>query len=582
MHQTFYVDIDEEVNSVISRLRKSTSQYNILVIAQQALILQSSVSLRLIKKEMDSLKKKVMIVTQDEHGLAVAKKAGFPVKKTMDEVKQIKEATVLQTADISQKNDAVDMEKESDKNELALNERNRLRNLGDNKYVVVDDVAIREPIQKKKKDGGYDKKRGLNMNKTEERELDNLFAEKIGESDVLKESNSVTKGAGKFLWMFALVSLVLLAGIFTYLFLPRAEINLIPKEIQKNINLTIKAQEDIQEGEALSDVIKLKSTLVEEDDLLNLTFDTTGQKASANKKARGTITIYNNFSEASQILVATTRFLSEDGKLFRLIKAVTVPGMKVADGENTAGEIKAEVIADQSGEEYNIDSTTFKIPGFEGGPKYEKFSAKSEDKMKGGGEGESELKTVSQTDIDNAKKETLEKIKSQLSQKIKEKAGNENVFLDDTVEYEILDFASFPEVGAIADDFEYQIKVKARYLTFSVIDLNEKINKYIRENLQQEFPMEVISVDKKYGKSKSDFSNNSVEMKLAANIRLEAKINSEDIKQELLGKNQGEVDGFMVEHPEIQKIDATILPNFLASRIPKYSSRVEINISNQQ
>ena len=44
------------------------------------------------------------------------------------------------------------------------------------------------------------------------------------------------------------------------------------------------------------------------------------------QKAQGTITIYNAYSAAPQDLVATTRFLTPDGKIFRITTNVTVPG----------------------------------------------------------------------------------------------------------------------------------------------------------------------------------------------------------------------------------------------------------------
>jgi hypothetical protein len=584
MHQTFYIDVDEEVNSIISRLRKSTSQYNILVIAQQALILQSSVSLRLIKKEMDMLKKKIMIVTQDERGLAMAKKVGFPVKKTIDEIKKPQETTVPEAATLSQENNEIEMSAENDDNKMSLNERNRLSNLGDSGYVAVDELTIEDPIKKEEVRKEKTKEAGLSLGATKESEFGDLFAEKISsEPEVTKKNKVVIGGAKKFLVAFSIISIALLIGVFAYLFFPKAEINIIPKKTQKNINLTIEAQEDPQRENNLSDVVSLKSILVEEENILSLDFQSTGQKASANKKARGVITIYNDFSEASQILVATTRFLTEDEKLFRLTRNITVPGMKIENGEKISGEINAEIIADQPGEEYNIDPAAFKIPGFKGGPKYDKFSAKSEEKLKGGGEGEFNLKTISQTDIDNAEEETLKKIKAQLAQKIKESSEGDGIFLEDSIEYEVLDSASFPEIGAVADSFEYQIKVRAKYLTFSAAELDEEINKYMsKEVLQQDVPMKIISANKKYGKSKNDFSDNSVEAKLVIEILLEAEVDIEKIKEGLLGKNQVEVDEFIKQHPEIKKIDASISPNFLASRIPKYSSRVKISISNQE
>lgn len=585
MHQTFYVDADEEVNSVIGRLRKSTSQYNILVVAQQALILQSSVSLRLIKREMDALKKRVMVVTQDEYGLAVAKKAGFAVKKTIDDIKKNQSSVNTSSSDDLKNDIVIDSKAENEKNEAAFSKHNRLKNLGDDSFRAMDEMALQKPIKENdKKEKDHKKKIGFEFNQKEKENFDNLFVEKSDDMDSERQSKNVAKNAGRFLWIFSAVSAVLLVGIFVYLFIPRADIKVIPQRVQKNINLTVYAGEKNQEGEFMSDMIKLGSTLVEEEDVFSLDFETTGQKNSANKKARGIITIYNDFSEASQILVATTRFLSEDGKVFRLIKNETVPGIKVENEGKAAGEVKVEVIADQPGEEYNIDPTSFKIPGFEGGPKYDKFSAKSEEKMKGGGEGESDLRAVSEADVENAKKEVLEKIKAQLAKKVEEKTKKENnVFSEEFIEYEIIDSASFPEIGSVANNFEYQIKVKARCLTFSEEKLNEKINEYVNNNIvsKQDFSAKIAKIDKKYGESSMDFSNDSIETKLSVDILLEADIDYDSVKKELIGKNQEEIDEIISSYPEIKKIDAAISPSFFASQIPRYQSRVDLEVGSE-
>ncbi len=84
------------------------------------------------------------------------------------------------------------------------------------------------------------------------------------------------------------------------------------------------------------------------------TFEPTGDSSKTVEDiARGTVTITNNLTFA-QSLVATTRFLSESGVLFRLESAVTVPA---------GGSVDAEVYADVAGESGNVPPTRFTIPG---------------------------------------------------------------------------------------------------------------------------------------------------------------------------------------------------------------------------
>ncbi|MEA4910603.1 hypothetical protein SDC9_07912 [bioreactor metagenome] len=127
-----------------------------------------------------------------------------------------------------------------------------------------------------------------------------------------------------------------------------------------------------------------------------------------NQKASGELTIYNNYSSSSQILITNTRFQTSDGKIFRIGESVTVPGKN----GNTPGTIKVKVSADTVGADYNISPTTFTIPGFKGTARYEGFYAKSTEPMSGGVSGIVQI--VSQDDIDNAKADLSSSIETNI------------------------------------------------------------------------------------------------------------------------------------------------------------------------
>ncbi len=102
------------------------------------------------------------------------------------------------------------------------------------------------------------------------------------------------------------------------------------------------------------------------------------------RRASGKIIIYNNYSKDSQKLLATTRFATSEGKIYRIQNEVTVPGTTLRDGATVPGSIEATVYADKAGSEYNIGLTDFTIPGFKGDPRFSKFYARSKTEMSGG------------------------------------------------------------------------------------------------------------------------------------------------------------------------------------------------------
>lgn len=95
--------------------------------------------------------------------------------------------------------------------------------------------------------------------------------------------------------------------------------------------------------------------------------------------AQGTITIYNQ-QPVVQKLIATTRFESANGLVYRIKSALSVPAAK----GTTPGQVPATVFADQAGDSYNIPASSFTLPGLAGSAQAGKVYAKSTGAMTGG------------------------------------------------------------------------------------------------------------------------------------------------------------------------------------------------------
>ncbi len=164
---------------------------------------------------------------------------------------------------------------------------------------------------------------------------------------------------------------------------------------------------------------KIPSLLIAVDRKATADYDATGT-AFVEERARGTIRIFNAFSSNPQSLVATTRFQDATGKVFRLTAPIVIPGAKVAEGEIAPTSITAEVRADAPGEAYNIGPTEFRIPGFRGTPKYQRFYAKSDEGFSGGFEGQAKIVTAD--DVKRASEELtrriFDEVKGELDAKI--------------------------------------------------------------------------------------------------------------------------------------------------------------------
>ena len=104
------------------------------------------------------------------------------------------------------------------------------------------------------------------------------------------------------------------------------------------------------------------------------------------RAASGQVTLYNAYGTAPQPLITNTRFEAQNGKIYRIHKAVTIPGgTKKPDGSLTPGSVVVTIYADAPGADYNqVQATQFNIPGFKDDPRYGKIVATATSAIGGG------------------------------------------------------------------------------------------------------------------------------------------------------------------------------------------------------
>jgi len=183
----------------------------------------------------------------------------------------------------------------------------------------------------------------------------------------------------------------------------------------------------------------------------------TGKKG----KASGMIKVYNNY-HLSQTLVATTRFVSADGKLFRSKEDIVIPAESTAD---------VYVEAAEPGPDYNIKPSTFSIPGLLGSPRYTAVYGKSFSDMKGGLVGN--LPQITKQDLENAEKELLEILTDLLKQELEKEAGESILLLDDAISKEVLESSCTRDELEEVEGFECTLYLKCKALGFLKADLED-------------------------------------------------------------------------------------------------------------
>ncbi len=640
MAKVFYIAGDEEITSVIDKFRSSSVKEIIFVVPPRALVLQSIVNLKLLKREADKLKRKIILVTKDENGRSLAQKVNILVVQSLDELSTLVKKNAIKAQIKKNKSLAKVVALQNNSQQS----KNRLEELGSDKFflqparkkinkiiknnsdvnnsVTKKNIVPRKTIEKERekivKKTNNQKKKIIDFwrittrkkdktlqpkekEKSKERneqklhskfssnhtkELEEIFSKRISQSNSQSQEKTssfnsqlkIKTGAKKYqknkvslkakLWLggLSLFLVALSVFLFVYLWLPKALVKIDLKSYEKEVELI--TQSSIK---PVNDEIPMR--IIEGEEEITKNYLASGKSKIADKKARGVVTIYNQSSK-KQPLIATTRIMTKDGKVFRLIKNVMVPSK---NKDNSPGEVIVGVVADKAGEDFNIGPSKFTIPGLEGSPIYKDIYAKSDSNMIGGG-GETEMKVVLASDIKEAQDKTLRQLIDKIVSKEKVKIKKNEDFTKDMLQYDIIENFAFPSEGMITKSFSYKIKVKYKLAVFDEEILKKEIIKkaqdFIKNKNNIEWTIKVKEIN--FGKNDCDYNKNVCLIKANGKISFDTVFDKDKFKKEILGKNESDLQGIIKKYPQIQKIKIEFSPKYLPIKIPLYSKKVEL------
>ena len=81
--ETIYVDVDDEITSIIDKIEGAKEQVVALVLPKRSTALQSIVNMRLLKRHADGASKNVVLITTETALMPLAGAAGIHVAKTL-------------------------------------------------------------------------------------------------------------------------------------------------------------------------------------------------------------------------------------------------------------------------------------------------------------------------------------------------------------------------------------------------------------------------------------------------------------------------------------------------------------------
>jgi len=582
-----YLKPDEEIISIIDKLVQSQEEKVNLIVPLGAQIWQSSINLKLLKREAENLGKDVTLVVADDLGAEMAQRIGFTVEKEKNLPVELVKDEETEPEEIEPK------EKQGDKDmieflveELKPEEREKKK-----KQTSLASFKPSSPkgkmadivnLESDKRKSGIKEKIASKLEDKKPEFLktpkEPVIRESYSES-VLKEKkpsfDSIVKKSFSLNWPKLLILFIILtfiiAGLVSFLVLPTTEIVITPKTEKVSFDLLVIGSKEISQVDESLNKIPLQE--IEITKRKSREFQSTGEK-EINEKAHGIITVYNEYSSDPQTLVATTRFQSPDGKIFRIFESVTIPGAKIEQGKIIPDSIEVEVIADQPGEDYNIEATDFTIPGFKGSPKYAGFYGKSKSSMKDGYTGK--VKVVTAKDIEKAEESLINELKEEINQAFQEQIPTELRVIDNSTKEDVTVISTVKEEDRM-DKFTVEIEGVISALLFK----EENLKKLVDLNV-----MSVISENKiplsetqqiKWIDPVIDSSKEEVSFSLYAEEKVAWQINEQSLKENLAGQSEAEVRSYLVSQPEIEKAKVSFWP-FWVKKIPTQVEKIEIII----
>lgn len=526
--KVIYIETDEEITGVISRVKKVKNPKVVLVIPKGSIILGSIVNLKMLKKHEKSLGKEIIIATTDRTGRHLASQVGFVAVHSLDDK-------------------ALETEPEPPK---------------DISGPKVEFAKDKEPQKEAEKDSGPE----ITFKEIKDEEKPLLKPKEEAAKEPPKKKKGLSKLAKKILLGFGILGFM--AGVLTVLFvLPKAVITVFPRadELRQEVNLAVKG-----EPKEASDI---KGDLTEVTQEGSKSYPATGKK-NVGEKAKGNITVYNEWDSNAQGLVAGTRFIASDGKTFRTTQAVNVPGTTIQSGKIVAGAASVGIEADQPGEAYNIGAASFTIPGLPA-DKQAKIYGKSSSAMSGGFT--KEIKVVSKKDVEDAKVNLGEELGVKAKDEISKKAQGKKV-LDAALKEDLLEEKLSVNEGQEAGEFSLTVKKNVWTFAFNEDDAKERISQKIKETLSGDKELVQGKLENIEYKAVDETKENGLSLSISATAFATKKLELSKSKTDIPRKNKEEVTQYFKQNEEIVDVKVDFWP-FWVSKVPLNRSRIEIKVN---
>lgn len=562
-----YVDIEDDITSIIDKVKQSSSSIVALVPPKRIGVLQSIVNLKLLVRASESANKRLVLITSDAALYALAADIRIPIAKNLQSKPELPEApredlgddTLIEGDATPETPQGV----EKPGNEVIIPGAAGVgaaavgavsQNDAEDKK-----AAMSSPATAKAAAGGAvgattpALKRGGNKNS-------------IPNFDVFRNKMALIVGGGLALVLFLVWALI---------FAPHAMVTITAKSTPYGVNKTIVASAggsvDAEQGNVPAIVKDIKKTN-------SVDFTATGKK-EVGEKATGSVTFTANsvdaFAEGATIPAGTT-LMSSGGSTFTTNEAVSLPASdsfrEWISGRRPSKSVG--ITASKSGTSSNGASGAV-----EGAPS----GVSATISQPTGGGTDKTITVVSESDAaaarDKLKSQNVQEVKSEL----KKQFDNDTIVVEESFISEESAPVVSPAVGQEASSAKISIETSYKMVGVSKKDLQSVIDKDLKRQLAG-LPNQSI-YDHGMGNLRfNDFSHddNNYQFDVVTTGYIGPLIDSSELAKKLVGKREGEIIQHVKTYEGIQSVDVKFSPFWVYSAPEPDKISIKFQIDNQK
>lgn len=532
--ETLYLDNDEEITSVVDKLKGTEHNSIDLVIPKDSIILQGVVNLKLLKRQAETIGKEITIVTQDKVGSKLATQIGIPVVAKIGQVP--KEVTMSESEKPNFSEDDIEMKETKDEAPIPNEEDELLEDTDE----VVEPVVAKEKVTDLPKDELKEASRKVKMAKWKKVALASGF-------------------------------LALVLFVAAYIYIPLANVSIKIVANREKVDISFKADKAYKEVDAGAEVIP--ANLVTEEKEVTEKYPATGKK-KVGEKASGTATLFNNGYDSDPVtIIAGTRLVTESGLIFKTNSNATIPGSYLDKGLIVSTSVDVTVTADQVGEAYNIaEAKSLSVPAIGNSKVY----AKSKSAFTGGSS--RDVIFVTQADVNKAKEEIAKKAQEELRSAIAQKIKDNQRLLEEAVKIEEISVEPSVAVNGEAKEFDLVGKYRGTAVTFSENDLKKLAETVLGDKIGS--TKEIVETDTLINTTsfvEADYEKGILSARLSGEAFIAPRLDQEKIKVDLSGENEAKARAYLSEIEGIESAEIKFFPAFY-KRMPRLKDHIYLKM----